>query len=145
MSAETLLSRLSKVRQTGTGRWIACCPAHEDRSPSLSIREADDGRVLLHDFGGCDVADVLGALGLAMQDLFERPLSNDLVRTHRRIPASDVLQALDHEITVAVLILEEIVKTREANEGQVSRLTKAAARVGAGRDMVCPARVAVHA
>jgi hypothetical protein len=144
-AADRLLGGLQRVKQTGPGRWLACCPAHEDRSPSLSIRETDDGRVLLHDFGGCDVADVLGALGFAMQDLFDQPASHHLERTHSRIPASEVLQALDHEITVALLILEEIIKARKANEGQVSRLAKATARIGAARDMACPARVAAHA
>jgi hypothetical protein len=144
-AAGRLIDRLEGVKPMGTGRWIAKCPAHPDRSPSLSIRELDDGRVLLHDFGGCDVADVLGALGLGMHDLFERPFSNHLERIHSKIPAGDALQALDHEITVAVLILDEITKARKTNSSQVSRLTKAAARIGAARDMVSPARVTINA
>lgn len=58
------------MRQTGPGRWIACCPAHDDRSPSLSIRELEDGRVLAHCFSGCQVADVLTAVGLEFFDLY---------------------------------------------------------------------------
>lgn len=58
-AAARVLDRLDGVRPTGTGRWIAKCPAHPDRSPSLSIRETDDGRVLLHDHGGCDTENVL--------------------------------------------------------------------------------------
>lgn len=46
-----LLDPLEKVKKTGTDRWIARCPAHADKSPSLSIRYADD-RILLHCFGG---------------------------------------------------------------------------------------------
>ena len=41
MTAATILDRLDGVRPTGDGRWIARCPAHDDRSPSLSIREAE--------------------------------------------------------------------------------------------------------
>lgn len=52
-----------------SGGWIACCPAHEDRSPSLSIRAAEDGRVLLHCHAGCPTEAVLRALGLVWQDL----------------------------------------------------------------------------
>jgi len=52
MSATPVLDRLDKVKQTGPDRWIACCPAHDDKSPSLAVRELDDGRILLHDFGG---------------------------------------------------------------------------------------------
>ena len=144
-SVARILDRLERVRQTGPARWIACCPAHEDRSPSLSIREADDGRVLLHDFGECDTTDILSALGLTLRDLFDKPIANHFAPTQSRIPASDVLQALDHEIVVAVLILDDIVRRRKVSEAQVQRLTQSAARIGAARDMVCPARVATHA
>jgi hypothetical protein len=64
---------LVKARQLGTSRWMAQCPAHPDRTPSLSIREGDDGRVLLHCFGGCGTARILDALGLGMRDLFAGP------------------------------------------------------------------------
>ena len=70
--AELLLSLLSGVRQTGPGKWMARCPAHEDRSPSLSVRETDDGTVLINCFGGCGAADVVTAVGLELADLFPR-------------------------------------------------------------------------
>ena len=69
---ETLLSRLERVRGAGRCRYQARCPAHQDRHPSLSIREADDGRVLLFCFAGCATPDVVAALGLEMSDLFVR-------------------------------------------------------------------------
>lgn len=43
----------TRARQTGPGSYLGHCFAHEDRSPSLSIRETDAGRVLLHCFAGC--------------------------------------------------------------------------------------------
>jgi hypothetical protein len=46
------------------------CPAHEDRTASLSLREGDDGRALLYCHAGCDVGDVCAALGLNLSDLF---------------------------------------------------------------------------
>ena len=71
---ERLLAALEthgcRPKPAGEGTWQAHCPAHDDRSPSLSIREAEDGRVLLHDFGGCESEAVAAALGLAMRDLF---------------------------------------------------------------------------
>lgn len=66
---DNLLSRLDKVKPQGRGH-LARCPAHQDKSPSLSIKEADDGRVLVHCFAGCSVADVLAAVGLELRDLF---------------------------------------------------------------------------
>jgi hypothetical protein len=144
-AATKLLDRLEKVRQTGPGRWVARCPRHQDRSPSLSIRELEDGRILIHDFGGCEVSDVLAALGLSMADLYEKPLAHSLPRTHSRIPARDILEALDHEITVAALILHDIVRHRRVHPDQHTRLAQAAARIGAARDMVNPARIAANA
>lgn len=65
-----ILSRLECVRNTGPGKWMAKCPAHPDRRPSLSIRETADGRILLHCFAGCDIRAVLEAIGLDYSALF---------------------------------------------------------------------------
>jgi hypothetical protein len=59
-SAETLAEALDG-RKTGRG-WMARCPAHNDREPSLSIRETDDGKVLVHCHAGCDQEHVIAAL-----------------------------------------------------------------------------------
>ena len=72
MTADELAEHLA-ARRVGTGRWTACCPAHEDRSPSLSVRVGRDGRALLHCFGGCSVTAILKAAGLQMCDLFAGP------------------------------------------------------------------------
>lgn len=65
-----LIDRLDGVRKTGTDRYIAKCPAHDDGDPSLSIRELPDGRILLHCFsGGCGGLDILSAIGLEWQDV----------------------------------------------------------------------------
>ena len=60
---ELLLSHLEGVRRVGKERFVACCPAHGDKHPSLAIRETYDGVLLLHCFAGCEpfavrVADV---------------------------------------------------------------------------------------
>lgn len=51
-------------------KFMARCPAHDDRSPSLSVGEGLDGRVLLHCFACCSTADIVAALGLHLSDLF---------------------------------------------------------------------------
>ena len=63
-------AELIQARPTGRGRWQTRCPAHPDNSPSLTIREGADGRVLLHCFAGCPTSAILAALGLTMRDLF---------------------------------------------------------------------------
>ncbi len=52
------------------GAWVAVCPSHDDRTPSLRITEKEDGRLLVHCFVGCETKDVLDALGLDFTDLF---------------------------------------------------------------------------
>ena len=76
MSADTILSLLSKVRKMGPDRWMACCPAHADKSPSLSIRETSDGRVLLHCWTGCGATEILEAVGLEFDALFPEKLDS---------------------------------------------------------------------
>jgi hypothetical protein len=73
-----ILALLENIRHTGTG-WSALCPAHDDHMNSLSLSEGRDGRALVHCFAGCDVTDILGALGLTLNDLFQRPM-----RAHRK-------------------------------------------------------------
>ena len=65
-----VLEKLDRVRRSSDTKWTARCPAHEDRNPSLSVAEGDDGRVLLQCFAGCPTESVVGAIGLRMTDLF---------------------------------------------------------------------------
>lgn len=61
------------ARRTGTGRWLARCPAHDDHSPSLSISEGRDGRVLVRCWAGCCLDEILNPLKLRRRDLFQGP------------------------------------------------------------------------
>ena len=70
MNAEKILSRLDKVRSNGQNRWMACCPAHNDKTPSLAIQELNDGRILMRCFAGCETSQVLTSMGLTSSDLF---------------------------------------------------------------------------
>jgi len=90
---ERLLAVLDKVRNRGDSSWMACCPAHDDKSPSLSIKETQDGDILLHCFAGCGVDDVVAALGLEMSDLFSKQAIM-VSSTHNTFTAEDVLVAL---------------------------------------------------
>src|SRR5262249_8240117 len=68
MTADQLLSRLDGVRERGRG-WVARCPAHDDRAPSLTICEGDRG-LLLHCFALCPIEAICNAIGLGVPDLF---------------------------------------------------------------------------
>jgi len=77
---------------------MACCPAHTDKNPSLSIKETQDGDVLLHCFSGCGVDDVLAALGLEMSDLFSKPVAHSCASSPHTFTAEDVLVALVYDL-----------------------------------------------
>lgn len=70
MSVELLLNELHKVRKSGADSWMACCPAHDDKSPSLSVKEVAGGDILIHCFAGCEPHDILAAVGLKMADFW---------------------------------------------------------------------------
>ena len=55
-----------EARRCGNG-YIDVCPAHEDRTPSLSISEGEDRKILLHCFAGCSFEEIISAAGLANQ------------------------------------------------------------------------------
>jgi len=133
MNASRVLDRLERVRQSGPGRWLARCPAHEDRSPSLSIRELDDGRVLVHCFGGCGTNAVLAALGLTMADLFEKPLG-EFRPSHSRVPARELLEVIAFETAIVVDVAGQLVNKQTVSAEDWARLRLAARRILAARD-----------
>jgi hypothetical protein len=138
MSAATILDRLQGVKETGLGRWVACCPAHADRSPSLSIRELGDGRLLLHDFGGCATDDVLAAVGLKFAALFPAPLLGAGEHRHvispLRIPDRDLLEVISEETSVVALLAADMLANKTISEVDWHRLAAAARRIGRARD-----------
>lgn len=66
---EEFLSLLSKVKEISPTQYVACCPAHNDKNPSLSIK-FDNGKILLKCFAGCSVDDILHSLNLEKSDLY---------------------------------------------------------------------------
>lgn len=129
MSADALLSRLDGVRRTGAGRWLARCPGHEDKSPSLSVREMDDGRILLHDFAGCDVEEILGAIGLTFDVLFpERPIEYGKPERRPFLP-SDVFEIARFEISVVAIVAADLHKNRAVSEADYQRVFVAVERI----------------
>jgi len=70
MKTDVILGRLQKVNAAGSDKWQACCPAHEDGSPSLSIKETAEGNILIKCWAGCSAQDICAAIGLELKDLF---------------------------------------------------------------------------
>jgi hypothetical protein len=67
---EKLIQHLEGAIEIRSGVWKARCPGHEDRSPSLSIKEVDDGVLLIYCHAGCSVSEVVSTVGLQVSDLY---------------------------------------------------------------------------
>lgn len=79
---EELLTRLDKVSGKHP-KWMAICPAHEDRSPSLVISETPEGTILIHCFAGCGAGDIMDAIGMSLSDLFSEKTIGMFKKTER--------------------------------------------------------------
>lgn len=87
---QSLLASLDKVKSTGKDRWKACCPAHEDKSPSFQLQVASDGRILMHCFSEqCSIEDICASLGVEVKDLFPDEGHYSPVRIPANIPTED--------------------------------------------------------
>lgn len=135
MSADILLAHLENVKHTGDGRWIARCPAHEDRRASLAVRELGDGRVLAHCFAGCSVTEVLGAVGLDMAALFPEKTIVDGRPERRPFPATDVLRALSFETMIISLTALRLAEGKPVVGSDLKRFELAATRIHAAAGM----------
>ncbi|MEF8722708.1 DNA primase [Candidatus Accumulibacter phosphatis] len=127
---DKLLQRLDKVKRTGLGTFSARCPAHDDRGPSLAIRETDDGRILAHCFAGCDVQDVLSAVDLTFSDLYPpRALDHRINPERRPFPAADCLRAVGFEALVVCAAAAAMLAGEPFSEIDRERLILAASRI----------------
>ena len=140
MSIDNILNRLDRVKETGNSKYLACCPAHDDRSPSLSIRETKDGQILLNCFAGCDVHSVLDALGLTFSDVYPEPLGHHFKPTKQRVNAREILASLDHESLVVAIIGADVLEHKELDSETWDRLGVAVNRINAARAECDPLR-----
>ncbi|MCP4708058.1 MAG: DUF927 domain-containing protein, partial [Planctomycetes bacterium] len=81
-----VLDKLEGVKPAGQNKWQAKCPAHDDRSPSLSIAIGDDGRILLYCHAGCNNEEICTALSIEQKDLFVQ--KSKPYRVHSQIVAT---------------------------------------------------------
>lgn len=136
MDLSILLGRLQKVRKMGADKWQACCPAHDDRSPSLAIKETADGRILLHCFGGCGTDAVLGALGLEMIDLMPERLDHSLAPIRKPWTGDDALRCLAYEAGVVGLVTSDLMAGKEHTDADLGRFFRAASNINKALEYV---------
>ena len=121
-----LHGKLDKSKRTGD-KLMARCPAHDDKTPSLSVTIGDNDCVILKCFAGCPTEDVVAKLGWTMRDLF----------------ASDATRPAGRAISAAAGLCARSVKTprrpRSAPKGLGrERLGRARWRVTCSRRCAAP-------
>ena len=128
--AEKFLSRVDGVKQTGPGRWIFRVPTRKDKRPSGSARELEDGRLLIHDFAGDSVPEILAAVGLEMSDLFPDKLLDGGRPVERRpFPATDALRCVAFECLVVAAAAAAMATGQPLSSVDRERLLVAAERL----------------
>jgi hypothetical protein len=142
---EILLNRLDSVQQYGQG-WRARCPSHGGKNPgSLSIAMGDDGRILLHCFGGCSALAVVHAVGLELSDLFEKRLMHNATPAERRVLREQARQAqwkaavpaLMSESIVVLLAAGMVDKGQALSRADDARLMLAIERIESAKGVFC--------
>lgn len=83
MYLKHILSLLRNVKKSHGNQFTSLCPAHDDHLSSLSIRyDVDTRKTLLHCHANCTISEILSALNLTSQDLFEKELVTDEYEYH---------------------------------------------------------------
>lgn len=143
MTAAALLSRLNGVRQYGNG-WRADCPnGHGKSRGSLSITEADDGRVMLHCFACNDTPGILRTLSIEMADLFPARIKDPgpeareaAAKAFKRNAIGAAIGVLDREATVVYIAACDMHMGKTLSAADAARVGVAAERIWQARELL---------
>jgi hypothetical protein len=130
MIAERLLLRLEGVRQNGSSKWMARCPAHDDGTPSLSVTDLAD-RVLIHCFSGCAPDNITAAVGLSLADLFPPKLLGHSLKPakQRLVSPGQALEIVAKEALFVCVVASQIARGEGLSSGEKERLFLATGRI----------------
>lgn len=125
---ETVLLHLSGIDKAGKN-FKALCPAHGDKTQSLSVATGDDGRVLLHCFSGCSVESVVAAMGLAMTDLFPQGGTRCKVPGISGVSLRELKEAAELEWQILFIVKADQLHGRAVSQIDLGRAKLAMKRV----------------
>lgn len=132
---EVFLERLEQVREVSLGCYRACCPGHGGSNPTaLSIRLGDSGGVLVKCWHGCEIEQIVGAIGLSVAELF--PKETQVGQGHkpskrrRLLTDREALDMLHVEATLVAIVAGDLAAGIVPSQTTVERLELCAGRVG---------------
>lgn len=135
MQIESFLARLTRVRQSASGQWRASCPtafhSRGDRSASLSIKEGDDGRILIHCPAGCHAEFITAALGLTLADLFKEPerVPGSAIARSPGYLSKDVATVLAYDAVTASIALDHVASGYDFSADDLAQVKASAGRL----------------
>jgi hypothetical protein len=88
----------------------------------MKITQAEDGRILIHCFAGCSTDDILGSVGLTIDDLFDTPLYHKAKPLRPGVYPRDVLHALQTEFMIVMITAFNMRKGKSISDIDLSRL-----------------------
>ena len=120
-----LLSKLEKVKPSGSCKWLACCPSHDDKSPSLAIKLGDDEKVLIHCFAGCEPREILSAIGLTMSDLFPDSTKYQKGSKPPKFNKYELFDLIEFEAIILSLAIRQLLEGYELSDQDLTRVISA--------------------
>jgi hypothetical protein len=136
VSAEEF-ARLLNARRVKRGAWVAKCPSHPDRTPSLSIREGKRSPIVFKCMSeGCPPKSILSAMGLRWSDVLEPRAMTPEIRA--QLDDKERLRCLELRWGAALLCKVALDPTRSHYwQGAVTRIED---EINSLRDKMDPAR-----
>lgn len=129
-----LLGKLQRVKESGRDSWQACCPAHDDKSPSLKIDVKND-KILIKCWTGCSTQEILNAVGMDFEDIFpDKPMYHRSSGQKPMLSSADALRVIKYEAAIIMMYGQDLRAGKTPSEEDHNRFVTAVQRVGDAMD-----------
>ena len=128
MNINDFLGYFEKSYRSGKDEYQCLCPAHNDKTASLSIKNLPDERILIHCFAGCAANDILKAVGLTFDDIVPKRLG-DFKPVSKPFNPYAVLKAISNETLLVALAGLEVANGKTLPQEDKDRLMIAVNRL----------------
>ena len=129
---DVVLSRLDDPKPNGRDRWRSRCPACGGNKSALSVGIGNDDAVLIQCFKGCEVAAVVDAMGLRLQDLFPPKLTGSPPLQRRgMLTAGQALDVISRECLLTWTAAFNLANGHALTEMDLEQLMIASRRIQA--------------
>lgn len=123
------LNKLNKVQGRGRDSWVACCPSHDDKNPSLKVDIKND-KILIKCWSGCSTEDILGSVGMDFDDIFpDKAIYHRSSGDRPTLSSSDALRIIKYEAMIIYMMGVDLRAKKIPNEEDHNRFVLAVGRV----------------